>query len=253
MPVMDEFKEEREAMKHKSFKEKLKYFWYYYKWYVIAGVVLFAAVISFVYSRVTEKDTILSGIALNGNLLNGQEKSETLLSDFISYLELDPAKNEAFIKTGLYMNGSNVQEAYEANQYITLNIAVGDLDICLMNEESFLSFAYDDTFADLTECLDEELKNSLSDKFFYMDAAVLEEYQKRLEDEQPTDDLAFPCGTDPGSMEKPYPIGIDVSSCSRLMEAFGYDVSNGPIYLGIIRNTSRMDTCIKFLKFLFSF
>lgn len=37
MPVMDEFREEREAMKQKSFKERFLYFCEYYKWHVIGG------------------------------------------------------------------------------------------------------------------------------------------------------------------------------------------------------------------------
>ena len=35
MAVMDEFKEEREALKRGTPKQKLAYFWYYYKWHVI--------------------------------------------------------------------------------------------------------------------------------------------------------------------------------------------------------------------------
>ena len=33
MAVMDEFKEEREALKNGTPKQKLAYFWYYYKWH----------------------------------------------------------------------------------------------------------------------------------------------------------------------------------------------------------------------------
>ena len=35
MPVMDEFREEREAIKNAGWDYKLKYFWDYYKWFVI--------------------------------------------------------------------------------------------------------------------------------------------------------------------------------------------------------------------------
>lgn len=252
MPVMDEFKEEREAMRQKSFKKKWEYFWYYYKWYVIGGVVLIFFAATFLYGRLTEKETILSGIALNSNLLNGEEKAEELLTDFTTYLQLNPAKNEAFIKPGLYMTGGNVQEAYEANQYITLNIAVGELDICLMDEDNFISYAYDSTFADLTTCLDASLQSSLSDKFFYVDCPVEEEYHNRQDNNISTDDMVFPAGNDPENMEQPYPVGIDISGCTKLMEAYGYDASKGPIYLGIVRNTERMDASVKFVSFLFS-
>lgn len=45
MPVMDEFREEREAMKQKSFKERFSYFCEYYKWHVIGGMALAALAI----------------------------------------------------------------------------------------------------------------------------------------------------------------------------------------------------------------
>ena len=40
MAVMDEFKEEREALKRGTPKQKLAYFWYYYKWHVIISVII---------------------------------------------------------------------------------------------------------------------------------------------------------------------------------------------------------------------
>ncbi len=43
MAVMDEFREEREALKHGTPKEKFNYFMDYYKWYVIIGILVIAA------------------------------------------------------------------------------------------------------------------------------------------------------------------------------------------------------------------
>ena len=40
MALMDEFKEERESIKNKSFKEKLDYFWCYYKWWIITPIII---------------------------------------------------------------------------------------------------------------------------------------------------------------------------------------------------------------------
>ena len=47
MAVMDEFKEEREALRNGTPKEKLSYFWYYYKWHTLIGafVILIAIVL----------------------------------------------------------------------------------------------------------------------------------------------------------------------------------------------------------------
>ena len=49
MAVMDEFKEEREALKRGTPKQKLAYFWYYYKWHVIISVIIIGMLVSFIY------------------------------------------------------------------------------------------------------------------------------------------------------------------------------------------------------------
>lgn len=52
MAVMDEFKEEREALKRGTPKQKLAYFWYYYKWHVIISVIIIGMLVSFIYQFV---------------------------------------------------------------------------------------------------------------------------------------------------------------------------------------------------------
>ena len=48
MPVMDEFKEERESLKNGTPKQKLTYFWDYYKWHVIVAIVAIIVVVTFI-------------------------------------------------------------------------------------------------------------------------------------------------------------------------------------------------------------
>ena len=59
MPVMDEFREEREAIKNAGFKEKWEYFWEYYKWYVIGGAAIIILLTIFIRDMVNKKDWIL--------------------------------------------------------------------------------------------------------------------------------------------------------------------------------------------------
>ena len=66
MPVMDEFREEREALKHGTLKEKLSYFVYYYKWHVIVSVCAIAAVAVLASQILTRKDTAFYAAMVNG-------------------------------------------------------------------------------------------------------------------------------------------------------------------------------------------
>lgn len=254
MPVMDEFKEERNAIKQKSPKEQWEYFWGYYKWYVIGGIALLAVVVYVIYSQVTAKKEVLFGIALNTSLTDiGTQASEALLSDYLSYAGFDPAKEEAYLSTGLYMYSDNAQASYEANQSIATYVAARSLDICIMDEASFAVYGYDCTFLDLETCLDKEFLSSVSDKLFYVDLPLAEEYRRRQDEDESTDDMVFPSGTDPESMEDAHPVGIDISDCAPLLEAYGYSKEDGPLYIGIVRNSKRTDAAVKFVQFLFSF
>lgn len=66
MPVMDEFKEERAALKHGTPKEKWNYFLDYYKWHVIVGIAVIAMAVSLISQILSRKDTIFYAVMING-------------------------------------------------------------------------------------------------------------------------------------------------------------------------------------------
>ena len=83
MAVMDEFKEEREALKRGTPKQKLAYFWYYYKWHVIISVIIIGMLVSFIYQFVNRKDTAFNAVLLNASLLDQMSSEQPdFLTDF---------------------------------------------------------------------------------------------------------------------------------------------------------------------------
>lgn len=105
---------------------------------------------------------------------------------------------------------------------------------------------------DLETCLDKEFLDSVSDKLFYVDLPLAEEYRRRQDEDDSTEDMVFPAGSDTESMDDPHPVGIDVSGCTGLLRAYGYTEEDGPLYIGIVRNSKRTDAAVKFVQFLFS-
>ena len=77
MPVMDEFKKEREAMKNGTPKQKLAYFWDYYKWHVIISVIVLVTAVSFIYQAVTRKSVALYALLLNANTTSWRTTPKT--------------------------------------------------------------------------------------------------------------------------------------------------------------------------------
>ena len=83
MAVMDEFKEERENIINSTPKQKLTYFWEYYKWYVIIPVIIVSAIGWYIYHVVTTPETILSGILINThNVANEEDPTTDIINKF---------------------------------------------------------------------------------------------------------------------------------------------------------------------------
>ena len=65
MAKMDEFREEREAMKNAPLKDRIAYFWEYNKLETTIAVVAVISVISIAVTILGKKDVLLEGMILN--------------------------------------------------------------------------------------------------------------------------------------------------------------------------------------------
>lgn len=92
MPVMDEFREEREAIKQKSRKEQWDYFWGYYNGMSSGCGAACRYHLHYLYKS-HHKNEVLFGIALNSSLTEiGTDASEELLAGYVSSMGLDTSK-----------------------------------------------------------------------------------------------------------------------------------------------------------------
>ena len=98
MAVMDEFKEEREALKNGTPKQKLAYFWYYYKWHVIIALVVIIMIVSFVKQLTDRKDPAFYAVMLNASLLDQMTSEQP---DFVT----DFAEKEGKYTSEAYVFG----------------------------------------------------------------------------------------------------------------------------------------------------
>lgn len=125
MPVMDEFREEREAMKQKSFKERFSYFCEYYKWHVIGGMALAALAFSLIYSVVTRKEW-----AFYGAFVNSYQTPEfdAFRKDFADRAGIDLNKFDVLFDTNMFMSGSAYDQGnVDATERLMVYIAAGDV------------------------------------------------------------------------------------------------------------------------------
>ena len=216
MPLMDEFKEERDLIKTRSFKEKMQYFWDYYKWHVIFITVALILVVSLIYSYATRKETAFYCAFIN---MGEELASDTYTEEFAKLAGIDPKKETIYFDAGLRMDLDTMDQAtFTATQKIMVYISSKELDVMLANKPIMDNYAYNEAFVDLREFLTPEEYEKYEPYFYYMDRAVLEE-----EPNEYNSDVNYPEDpTNPEAMTDPVPVGIYLHDCKKLSEAFSF-------------------------------
>ncbi len=247
MPVMDEFREEREALKHGTPKQKLAYFLDYYKWQTIAAVVAIIVLVSFIYEQVTKKEDLLYATFLN--CVSAQDASSVLSEDFLGRLGADPAKSQISIDNTLTITDNALDETtYASIQKMTVYIAAKELDLIACDEEVLNRYAYDEILFDLRDVLSPEQIKAYEPYFYYVDWAIVEkqaEAYDNLEEYIPH----YPDASKPEEMEDPVPVALFLGDNAKLKDLYEF-VGDSPA-IGIVVNTPRPEAATAFIDFLF--
>ncbi|MCD7751872.1 MAG: hypothetical protein LUI10_09085 [Lachnospiraceae bacterium] len=251
MAVMDEFREEREKVKHGTFQEKWKYFWDYYKWHVIGGTFAAVMVIWLVYDIVTQEDSVLFVELLN--CYSAYDDSEYVAS-VTEYLGVEDGETIT-IETGLDVTEDT--EEYTSFEVLATRIAANELDVMVAEEETIAGYAQEDTLIDLTTVMSEEQLERYSDYFYYVDYALIESgyYEETSYEKQILDGTAGHAS--PEDMEQPVAVGVFIATTD---EAGDYVCTssdfNSNYYYGteviftIMCYTEHTETALQFLDYI---
>lgn len=255
MAVMDEFKEEREALKNGTPKEKLNYFWYYYKWYVIGGLIAIILIGSFVYQLVTRTETVFEAVMMNATLLT---QDEIYAEEFGEYIGMNPKEENVMFDTSIHVSEDSRDEiSYTSIMKLTAYTAAGDLDVMVTDTDSFRKYANSETFFDLRTILTEEQIAKYEPYFYYVDQKTIDEINAASENLDVTEELekiTYPDPTRPEDMETAIPVGIYLDGSKKIRENFYFRDKDGEakhIAIGIYVNTSHLENALKFIEFAF--
>ena len=229
MALMDEFKEERESIKNKSFKEKLDYFWCYYKWWVILPIIIVIIAGNLISTMMNQPKYILDGMFINISDFNSLEALDEYLYTFVEEHGLDSSKysvaynpNHTYISEEKKASMSEDQYDPSANKYAIQNVVAGlgskSLNFVIGPADSLLELDSNQLFTDLSEFLTDEQLSLYESHFIY------------IED------------------EKEIPILIDISGCEALQKIYGSNVDN--LAIGIVNDENEKDMMLEFLDYL---
>lgn len=248
MPVMDEFREEREAVKQKGFKEKVKYFFDYYKWHVIGGVALVSFAISLIHSVLTHKDWAFYGAFINAYQTPAYDEFQR---DFAARAGIDLNEYAVQFDTNMYISDSfHDQGTLDTMERLTVYIAAGDVNVVAAGPSVTNQYAYNGFFQDLRLVLPQELQEQLEPYYYYGDAALAAEIDAMQESGEITFTPEYPSEpANPESMEDPIPVGLYIQDCPRIQEAFVFQDSE--VILGVIANVPDTDAVIQLLRLIY--
>lgn len=248
MPVMDEFKEERAALKNGTLKEKLLYFWYYYKWHTFAFIVIVFIVCSLLNNFLNRKDIGFYGVFLN-SVETGANPDYS--SDFAEAAGIDLNEYEVYFDSTVFIDLETMDQATVASsQKMMVYIAAGDLDMVVTDTGSLEHYAYLDTLVDLRTLMTQEQIEKYEPYFYYVDKKVVDEKSAAVDNidmdyvpDYPKDPF------DPSSMAEPVPVGVCMDSCEVLRE--NYRFKEGNLVFSIFSTSKHTDLALNYLEYTF--
>lgn len=247
MAVMDEFKEQRAALKNGTFKQKLSYFWYYYKWHTIGSIAALVAVILLIHDIVSQKNEVFYAAMLNSsNLL----QDESFAEQFMEYAGIDPNADTATFDDSLSISFSNLNEITLASaQKLQATMIAGKVDVIVAGDELFENYANDGVVTDLRQIMTSEQLAVYKPYLYYVDRVLVEQIAEANYNLDTSFQPEIPNPTKPELMEDPVPVGIYVDSSTLLTS--NYRISDGDrIVAGFLANSNHTDMAIKFIEFL---
>lgn len=197
-------------------KNNLSYFWNFYKWQIMAGVVAAVLGVYLLGSALTKKECALSVMLLDCHSDVSQEQME---EELLQALRLDGTEYAVSVENSL-MIADTGSGSYAMTSLSRLLADIGSekLDVCGMLEDDFLKYDEAGTFMDLRECMEEQELRVFGDALF------------RTEDGRIT--------------------GIYADKLPGMQRHSCYETPDSRGVVGIIYNTKHLETAGEYLMYL---
>lgn len=227
--VIEEIREQqKKAFATMTPKEKLAYFWDYYKIHTMVAVILIAFVIAFIGSYRSNKPTAFYAVLLNANTMEDTAAAAAAWNEgFMEYAGIDPEAYQVNIDTSVTLSADGGDQYEVANrQKMAAMMHAGDIHAIVADTETFEGYARLGYFYDLTETFTEEELAPYADLLYYTDSAAFDEDTgDTLEEMKAAQEAVYNQVInhgDPSSMEKPVAVGVRIPQTGNKLGDSGY-------------------------------
>lgn len=264
MSIIEEIKEQqKKSLKNMTRKEKLAYFWDYYKIHTGVAIIILTLVSVFIYQFVTSKDYAFYVVLVNARLNStNYETAELLAEEFREYAHIDPDKYQVSLDTSITMSMDSQYDVANQEKMLAM-MQAGIVSAIVADTKAFETYAQNEYFYDLESLLTAEELEKYGPYLYYTDAASFADpNDDTFYDE---DELTNPADLiinhrDPSTMEQPVAVGFILTGDNMLADAGYYDYLSDPEYnyqgypsdavLGIPATNKEPELAIRFLEFL---
>ena len=246
MPVMDEFKEERESLKNGTPKQKLTYFWDYYKWHVIVAIVAIIVVVTFIQQILNKKDTGFYACMMNGARIDFLNDNPDSINAFAQYADIDVNEEDIFYDTSLQI-GMNTGDDVNSSQKFMVYLASSEFDVMVTDAETNLKYAYQGDYFDLREFLTPDQTALYQDAFYYVDGDIIREINEEVNKNNLEYEPVYADALHPETMKDPIPVGLYLPAESPLLKDYFFKDEN--VVLSVFINTTRPERASAYIDF----
>ena len=234
--------ENREAFAAMTLRQRLEYILEYYKFPLVLALIAAVALGSWAYYRVTRRDALLyvayANVAVGGTL------DSALCDGFTRFAGADPGKSEVKVYRNLYLTGdASVQDhqyAYASRLKLLAAMTGSQLDVLLMNREAYDIMSAGGYLLPLEELLKRDgalyagIRGRLAENTVILKDNGIEHQLDESVPYQAVTETAVNA-----VLVSPFP----------LFEQAGF---SGDVYLGVVGNSPRLDTVLRYIAYVTS-
>ncbi len=224
--VREEIKEQTlKVVNERTFKQKVSYFFFYYKFHIVAFVIILAVIINIVHTIANKKVPYLQVAMVNAYQ---SVDYDAFFEEYQSTLDYDTNKMKCSIDpTYIIATDPEKQNGFDtqAIQRIFYATASGKIDVLIADEYNFKWMAESGYFKNFDEILNEEQREKYSG-------------------------LLLNCKVSSNADLVDEISGIEVDAARVLKDGNWYP--DGKVYVGIVMESERIDASMDFIEYLFN-
>lgn len=149
-----------------SASDKIKWFFYYYKWAVFIAIAVVIAIVATVLSYAGRKEPVLNIMAINAEPM---EDHTDFWDDFLIEHGFDPEKQAVMVDANLkYLGGEGYMDVYSIPAIGTI-LNAGNADVFICDEACFETLGSLGAFTPIEELFPGEEVEPYEDRIVYVD------------------------------------------------------------------------------------